>query len=108
MTALSIVLGGLLLEQQGRLFQSTVCKYLGDASYSIYLFHLFALGGIWAVAKHFLPIAHMPVYLAVSGLAVVLSLGAGLLAHHMFERPLHMIVLSVLGSSRKNWTSTRE
>lgn len=86
-TAVSIVLLGLQLEVAGRLPRAAMLKYLGDASYSLYLFHIFAAGAVWAVAKRLFDVQQPLVYLACALLAAVAGIGFGLLCHHLIERP---------------------
>jgi exopolysaccharide production protein ExoZ len=86
--AVGIVGSALLLEQSRRLRAMAPLHYLGDASYSVYLFHLFAVAAGWAIARRLLPLDHMAVYLAVSAVIGLVALASGLVAHHLFERPL--------------------
>lgn len=85
--AIAIVGGGLALESGRRLKPSAVLHYLGDASYSIYLFHLFVVGAGWAIAHRLWPdsAAEYAIAAAVTGIA---ALAAGLAAHQLIERPL--------------------
>ncbi len=83
--AIAIVGGAVALEH--RLKPHALLHYLGDASYSVYLFHLFAVGAGWAIAHRLwpeTPVEHIAVAIATASLALL----AGLLAHHLFERPL--------------------
>ncbi len=85
--AIAIVGGALALESARKLKANAPLHYLGDASYSIYLFHLFAVGGGWAIAHRLWPDSpaeHVAVAAATAGAALF----AGLLVHHLFERPL--------------------
>jgi exopolysaccharide production protein ExoZ len=62
--------------------------FVGDASYSMYLFHLFAIGVVIAVSRH-LPawlVAPMIVLAAISGIAT------GLIAYWLIERPLNRMM----------------
>jgi exopolysaccharide production protein ExoZ len=63
-------------------------RYLGDASYSIYLFHLFAVAGVWAVAKRMFDVQHPLIYSMSALMAMLAALVFGLLCHHFIERPL--------------------
>jgi exopolysaccharide production protein ExoZ len=85
--AIAIVGGGLALESARRLKPVALLHYLGDASYSIYLFHLFAVGAGWAVAHKLWPDSTAE-YLAAATLTGTAALVAGLLAHQFIERPL--------------------
>ena len=86
-TAISIVLLGLRIEVAGLLPRVPALKYLGDASYSLYLFHLFAIGAVWAVAKRLFDVQQPLVYLGCAAVAIVAGIGFGLVCHHLVERP---------------------
>jgi exopolysaccharide production protein ExoZ len=86
-TAVSIVLVGLQTEVAGRLPRMATLKYLGDASYSLYLFHLFAVAAVWAVARHVLDVQQPLAYLACALVAIVAGTSFGLICHHLVERP---------------------
>lgn len=59
--------------------------YLGDASYSIYLFHMFAIG-VMTIIAHRLPEILLYPMLALSGLAGIAS---GVVAYWLLESPLN-------------------
>jgi exopolysaccharide production protein ExoZ len=86
-SALSIVWLGLSCEAANRLAYARPLKYLGDASYSVYLFHLFAVAAVWAVAKRIFDLQQPLAYLACAALAIVAGLAFGLVCHHLIERP---------------------
>ncbi len=86
-TALSIVLLGLNHEAAGEVTHVKSLKYIGDISYSVYLFHLFAVGAIWAVSKRLFDIHQPLAYLSFATLAVLAGLVAGLVCHHFIEKP---------------------
>lgn len=85
--AVSVVLVGLRLELSGRLPQIGLFQYFGDASYSVYLFHLFPIGATWALARTFFPIDQTPYYLAAALVAVVSCTVFSLISYHLIERP---------------------
>jgi exopolysaccharide production protein ExoZ len=87
MTAISIVLLGLQIEAAELLPRMPALKYLGDASYSLYLFHLFAIGAVWAVAKRLFDVQQPLIYLGCASVAIVAGIGFGLVCHHLIERP---------------------
>ena len=87
LTAVSIVLLGLQIEIAGLLPRAATLKYLGDASYSLYLFHLFAIAAVWAVAKRLFDVQQPLVYLGCATAAIVAGIGFGLVCHHVIERP---------------------
>lgn len=81
------VAGFLAVERNGYLPSLPVAKFLGDASYSIYLFHLFPLGAFWAVARKLFDVTPLYMYLP---LALACSLGAlvfGTICYWLIERP---------------------
>jgi exopolysaccharide production protein ExoZ len=86
-TAVSIVLLGLQIEVARLLPRSATLKYLGDASYSLYLFHLFAIAAVWAVAKRLFDLQQPLAYLACAAAAIVAGIGFSLVCHHLVERP---------------------
>lgn len=85
--AVSVVVVGLSIERAGHLPRIGLLRYFGDASYSVYLFHLFPIGAIWALARSFLPIDQTPAYLAASLVAIVTCTVFGLISYHLIERP---------------------
>jgi exopolysaccharide production protein ExoZ len=86
-TALSIVLLGLNYEAAGQIAYTKLFKYVGDISYSVYLFHIFSVGAIWAVAKRLFDI-HQPIaYLGCATLIILVGLASGAVCHHFIERP---------------------
>jgi exopolysaccharide production protein ExoZ len=86
-TAVSIVVLGLQIEIAGLLPRVAMLKYFGDASYSLYLFHLFAIAAVWAVAKRLFDVQQPLAYLGCAAAAIVTGIGFGLLCHHLVERP---------------------
>jgi len=82
-----MVLGAIILEEHGRLPRWRWLSHLGDASYSIYLFQFFAIGPILTL----ITTLHLPGMVAFS-LAMILgtagSIGLGLVANQLLERPL--------------------
>jgi exopolysaccharide production protein ExoZ len=86
-TAFGIVLLGLQIEADKLLPRVWSLKYLGDASYSVYLFHMFSVAAVWGVAKRMFDVQQPLVYLAFSAVAIVTGLAFGLICHHGIERP---------------------
>jgi exopolysaccharide production protein ExoZ len=86
--ALSIGLLALHCEKQNKVADVKSLRYLGDASYSIYLFHIFAVAGTWAIAKRIFDVQHPPIYSMGATTAMLAALVFGLLCHHFIERPL--------------------
>ena len=50
--------------------------------YSIYLFHIFAVAGVWAIAKRIFDVQHPLIYAMGAALAMLAGLVFGLLCHH--------------------------
>jgi exopolysaccharide production protein ExoZ len=86
-TALSIVLFGLNCEAASQVAYIKVFKYIGDISYSVYLFHIFSVGAIWAVARRYFDIHQPLAYLGCAALVILVGLASGLVCHHFIERP---------------------
>ncbi len=75
-----LVAASLVIERADRLHWPRWLLRLGDASYAIYLAHGFVLAGLGT-----LHLASLPTLLTA---ALVLSVAAGLIAHHAIEQPL--------------------
>jgi exopolysaccharide production protein ExoZ len=85
--ALSIVLFGLNHEAAGEVTHVKTLKYIGDISYSVYLFHLFSVGAIWAISKRLFDIHQPLVYLSCASLAILAGLATGLVCYQFIEKP---------------------
>jgi exopolysaccharide production protein ExoZ len=86
-TALGIVSLGLTCEAAGKVASIAPLKYIGDTSYSIYLFHIFSVGAIWAISKRLFDIHQPLVYLGIASVVVMAGLASGLVCHHFIEKP---------------------
>jgi exopolysaccharide production protein ExoZ len=86
-TALSIVLFGLNHEAAGEVAHIRPLKYIGDISYSVYLFHLFSVGAIWAVCKRLFDVHQPLLYLGSAAIAILAGLATGLVCYHFIEKP---------------------
>jgi exopolysaccharide production protein ExoZ len=86
-TALSIVLFGLNHEATGEMAHVKALKYIGDISYSVYLFHLFSVGAIWAISKRLFDVHQPLVYLSCATLAILAGLATGLVCYQFIEKP---------------------
>jgi exopolysaccharide production protein ExoZ len=87
--AIAVVLGALSLEARGKLPMSPILRALGDASYSIYLSHLFVIGALRPLLAKLVNAA--PFWSAAAmflALAMVASAMGGILVHRSIERPL--------------------
>jgi exopolysaccharide production protein ExoZ len=89
--AFSIVLLALACEAQNRMPYVNLLKYLGDGSYSLYLFHIFSVAAVWAVMKRLFDVKQPLTYMAGTAIAILAGLAFGLLCHHLVERPLLMV-----------------
>lgn len=86
-TAVGIVLVGLQIETGRHLPEVTLLKYLGDTSYSLYLFHLFPVAAVWALSKQLFDLNEPLTYLACSALAILAGILTGLVCYYLVERP---------------------
>ncbi len=80
------VYGIVVLEIRQRWIMPRVLQYLGNASYSIYLWHLVVF---YAVAEVFIRLGWMGVVspIGLTALMVPIGLGVGLLSYHFIEKP---------------------
>jgi len=83
--AIALVIGALSIETRGRLPKLKALAYLGDSSYSIYLWHTFAI----SVALKAAPFLPPSLFL---GVCVVVGTLAGIIAYEGFERPLQFLL----------------
>jgi exopolysaccharide production protein ExoZ len=84
--ATTLVAGGLMLDRKLR--PMPLLEKLGDASYAIYLIHMFVVGALVAVTRRFADPTEPLVGIAIIVAAVLLSSVAGLLVHRYVEKPL--------------------
>lgn len=95
--AMALVLGVVLLESSRRMDHFPSLAYLGDASYSIYLWHTLAIS---VVAKAVLKIG-APVGVSIAlGVAAGVFLGA--MAYELFEKPLRKYLSANRRKSHKS------
>ncbi|MFN0163866.1 MAG: acyltransferase family protein [Burkholderiales bacterium] len=100
-----VVLGAVALERELRV-QSRLLEFLGDASYSIYLTHVFTIGALKQVWVRLPFRSDMPFEAAAfMVLAIVLSTCAGALVYLYVERPVLRFLNRVLQPGR-NGTGT--
>jgi exopolysaccharide production protein ExoZ len=81
------VLGALSLDRSFSLPPIPILKLLGDASYSIYLTHLFALSFGYHLFGR-IPLAGWPQFLAFMAFALVFSSAVGIAVHLVVELPV--------------------
>lgn len=86
--AMTIVVAMIWVEEAGRLPVIPACRFLGDASYSLYLFHFFAMAVAWAIGrKLFGPVSALN-YVPLAVAAIAAGLAIGCLAYWYLERPI--------------------
>lgn len=86
--AMTIVVAMIWVEEAGRLPVIPACRFLGDASYSLYLFHFFAMAAAWAIGrKLFGPVSALN-YVPLAVAAIAAGLAIGCLAYWYLERPI--------------------
>ncbi|MGY8661253.1 acyltransferase [Bradyrhizobium sp. UFLA05-109] len=86
--AMTIVVAVIWAEEAGRLPVVPAFRFLGDASYSLYLFHFFAMAAAWAIGrKLFGPVSAFN-YAPLAVAAIAAGLTAGCLAYWYLERPI--------------------
>jgi exopolysaccharide production protein ExoZ len=75
-------------------------RFIGDTSYSIYLFHLAALSLIAKTMHAAAPVAAVPIPIAFM-VTIAISVGVGIAIHLLLERPLMRLLLP------SHWTTHR-
>lgn len=90
-----IVFGALFLERHGKIKVIPALGFFGDASYSLYLSHLFAVGAVAVVWQKFDLWPGAAGALGFMGLAIAASLALAALTYIHIEKPL--LALSRLG-----------
>lgn len=102
--AAAIVLGLVSAEANGRaMLTGAVMAFLGNASYAIYLGHLFGvrfMGVLWS--KVGLPDRGMVAAIGFVTLTIIVGTIAGILLHLLVERPLAKLVARTLPKARRN------
>ena len=84
-----IVASTLILEQSGIVSRNRFLLLQGNASYSIYLFHLLVLAIFYIVVAKLVPLHSLPVALAVMISSIIACGIGGTLIHLLIEKPLH-------------------
>jgi exopolysaccharide production protein ExoZ len=85
--AFLLVMGAIAVETAGRLPVSRTLTYLGDSSYSIYLWHTFAVS---VILKLGLMLSLAP--LLTMTIAVVLGTFAGIAGYELLEKPVQQLL----------------
>lgn len=86
--SVAILLAGVWMEGRGRLPHSPVLEAVGDASYSIYLAHMFWIGALVSLAHRLVGKLSGVPYLMVVALGLIGGVGGGILVYRLFERPM--------------------
>lgn len=81
--------------------QVGTAELIGDASYSIYLIHIYAVAVVADIAFKFLDPANLWAYAAVSAAAVVIGTIAGILVYRWIEQPLLRFFSRLFGRPRR-------
>ncbi len=95
MWAASLLLLGLVLEP--RLRHWKLLEQLGDASYALYLSHIFVIGAVAYLARHTVGYEHPATVLFVSVVSIITACIASLVIHRFIEKPL----LRILNGKKK-------
>jgi exopolysaccharide production protein ExoZ len=81
--------------------KSPLLRLLGDASYSIYLTHLFTLGGLRVVWVRLVPIVSLTGAIAFLATALIVSAAAGYMVYRWLEKPLTARLRLIAGGGFK-------
>jgi len=84
-----LVLG---LMSEGERMRSRALALLGDASYAIYLTHMFVIGAALGLLERLVPLDNAASVIAAALGTVVLALLVGILTHYWIEKPLLALV----------------
>jgi peptidoglycan/LPS O-acetylase OafA/YrhL len=86
-SASCMILGFISMEQRGILKVARILSFLGDASYSIYLFHALALSAALKLTVILSRHVHLPALIWWM-LISILAIGGGIAFHLIIERPI--------------------
>jgi exopolysaccharide production protein ExoZ len=86
--AMTIVAALIWVEHAGRLPAIPAFRFLGDASYSLYLFHFFAMAAAWAIGRKLFGPVGVLNYAPLAVAAIAAGLAGGCLAYWYLERPI--------------------
>jgi peptidoglycan/LPS O-acetylase OafA/YrhL len=90
MWAASLLHLGLILEP--KLKHWSLLEELGNASYALYLSHIFVIGAVAYLAKRTIGYEHPATVFLVSVVSIVTACIASLVIHHMIEKPILLIL----------------
>lgn len=94
-TAASLLLLGLRLERQVASWAGV--QKIGDASYAIYLSHIFTIGAVLVIAKRLLDLGDLPAIVIVALVSSIAAVVIGIGVHELIEKP---ITRSLKGATR--------
>jgi exopolysaccharide production protein ExoZ len=93
---IAVVVGALALEAHGTRLKARLATMIGDASYSIYLFHIMVLMLVSRVMPH-VPLHGWPQYLMFMATVFVCVVAAGYAIFRLVEKPLtHVLRRAIL------------
>ncbi|HTM78373.1 MAG TPA: acyltransferase [Devosia sp.] len=84
--AISVLVLGLSLEAGWT--RQRLLERLGDASYAIYLTHMFVIGGALGVGERVFDLTSPPAVITAALVCIVLAVIAGVITHEIIEKPL--------------------
>ncbi|MDH6233860.1 exopolysaccharide production protein ExoZ [Mesorhizobium soli] len=93
--AAALLLLGLVLET--KLKRWSLLEQLGDASYAVYLSHIFVIGAVTYLAKRIIGTGGAMTVMLIAAVSIVAACVAGIIIHKMIEKPL----LRALNGKRK-------
>lgn len=97
LSSVALVTAFSLIASVGSSKAAHVAKYIGDASYSIYLTHMFAVGFAGAIFHKFFSAAGVTGYLAASLFGLIAGIVGGCLCYAFVEKPLGKLVHRATG-----------
>ena len=84
-----VIVGSALVMERAKLLPSwPALRHVGDASYSLYLTHMFTVGLIWSLLRQVADPAAWPVHVAGVFLTTTLSIAVSLVSYRLLELPL--------------------
>jgi exopolysaccharide production protein ExoZ len=97
MFSAAALLVGAWVEDRGKLFESAALRLIGNASYAIYLAHMFWIAALVGVAHKFWGDLSGVQYLAVVVLSLVGGLGGGVVVYLLFDKPVMALLKRLRG-----------
>jgi len=104
--AFLVVIGAVSLEKSKRVPIVPVLSLLGDASYSIYLSHIFSLGLLRVVwSRMGLVDAGYSSSAAFAAIGIAVAIGVGIFCYLIVEKPVLAALRNAYGNARRSWKS---